>query len=68
MSLLVSREQTITLPTLSRDTGILDPKLVADPLGHGIGVNLEFYTIAELEQRSAAVNTLELSLGSTAIN
>jgi hypothetical protein len=46
----------------------IDPKLVADQLGHGIGVNLDTYTIADLEQRLAAVNTLEQSLASTAIN
>jgi hypothetical protein len=46
----------------------IDPKLVADQLGHGIGVNLDVYTIADLEQRLAAVNTLEQSLVSNAIN
>jgi hypothetical protein len=56
-----------THASLSRKAGI-DPKLVADQLGHGIGVNLDVYTIADLEQRLAAVNTLELSLVSTAVN
>jgi integrase len=56
-----------THASLSRKAGI-DPKLVADQLGHGIGVNLDVYTIADLEQRLAAVNTLELSLVSNAIN
>ena len=53
----------------SRRAGI-DPKLVADQLGHGLGVNLDVYTIAGLEpeQRRAAVNILEQSLASTAIN
>jgi len=46
-----------THATLSRKAGI-DPKLVADQLGHGLGVNLDVYTIADLEQRLAAVNTL----------
>jgi hypothetical protein len=44
------------------------PHVVADQLGHGIGVNLDTYTIADLEQRLAAVNTLEQSLASTTIN
>ena len=56
-----------THASLSRKAGI-DPKCVADQLGHGIGVNLDTYTIADLEQRLAAVNTLEQSLASTAIN
>jgi integrase len=56
-----------THATLSRKAGI-DPKLVADQLGHGLGVNLDVYTIADLEQRLAAVNTLEQSLVSTAIH
>jgi hypothetical protein len=56
-----------THASLSRKAGI-DPKLIADQLGHGIGVNLDVYTIADLEQRLAAVNTLEQSLVSTAIN
>jgi hypothetical protein len=55
-----------THASLSRKAGI-DPKLVADQLGHGIGVNLDVYTIADLEQRLAAVNVLEQSLVSTAI-
>jgi integrase len=56
-----------THASLSRKAGI-DPKLVADQLGHGIGVNLDTYTIADLEQRLAAVNTLEQSLASTSVN
>lgn len=56
-----------THASLSRKAGI-DPKLVADQLGHGIGVNLDTYTIADLEQRLAAVNTLEQSLASNSIN
>jgi uncharacterized small protein (DUF1192 family) len=55
-----------THASLSRKAGT-DPKLVADQLGHGIGVNLGVYTIADLEQRLAAVNTLEQSFVSTAI-
>ena len=56
-----------THASLSRRAGI-DPKLVADQLGHGLGVNLEVYTIAGLDQRLEAVNTLEQSLASSAIN
>jgi integrase len=56
-----------THASLSRKAGI-DPKLVADQLGHGIGVNLDTYTIADLEQRLAAVNTLERSMTSPSIN
>ena len=52
---------------LSRKAGI-DPKLVADQLGHGLGVNLDVYTISDLTQRSESVNLLEQSLASTAIN
>jgi len=49
-----------THASLSRKAGI-DPKLVADQLGHGIGVNLDTYTIADLKQRLAAVHTSECS-------
>jgi hypothetical protein len=56
-----------THASLSPNAGI-DPKLVADQLGHGIGVNIDTYTIADLEQRLAAVNTLEQGLVSPAIN
>jgi integrase len=45
-----------------------DPKLVADQLGHGLGVNLDVYTVAGLDQRLAAVNILEQSLVSNAMN
>jgi hypothetical protein len=43
---------------LSRKAGI-DPKLVADQLGHGLGVNLDVYTISDLTQRLESVNLLE---------
>jgi hypothetical protein len=39
-----------------------DPKLVADQLGHGLGVNLDVYTVAALDQRQEAVQTLEATL------
>jgi len=47
-----------THASLSRQAGI-DPKLVADQLGHGLGVNLDVYTIAGLDQRQDAVDVLE---------
>src|SRR5262245_20848514 len=50
-----------THATLSRQAGI-DPKLVADQLGHGLGVNLDVYTIAALDQRREAVQALETTL------
>ena len=56
-----------THASLSRKAGV-DPKLVADQLGHGLGVNLDVYTVAGLDQRLAALNTLEESLISLAVN
>jgi integrase len=56
-----------THASLSRKAGI-DPKLVADQLGHGLGVNLDVYTISNLGQRLESVNLLEQSLASTAVN
>jgi hypothetical protein len=47
--------------SLSRQAGI-DPKLVADQLGHGLGVNLDVYTVAALNQRQEAVQALETTL------
>jgi len=47
-----------TQASLSRRAGI-DPKVVADQLGHGLGVNLDVYTKSDLQQRSAAVSKLE---------
>lgn len=44
------------------------PKLVADQLGHGLGVNLDVYMISDLGQCLESVNLLEQSLVSTAIN
>ena len=54
-----------THASLSRQAGI-DPKLVADQLGHGLGVNLDVYTVAALETRQHAVELLEASLVSPA--
>jgi integrase len=50
-----------THASLARDVGI-DPKLVADQLGHGLGVNLDVYTVVALEKRQQAVQVLEASL------
>ena len=50
-----------THASLSRQAGI-DPKLVADQLGHGLGVNLDVYTVAALDQRQDAVEILESAL------
>jgi hypothetical protein len=47
---------------VSRQAGI-DPKLVADQLGHGLGVRLDVYTVATLDKRQEAVQTLEAALG-----
>lgn len=35
-----------------------DPKQVADQLGHGIGVNIDTYTITTVERRRQGVNRL----------
>ena len=50
-----------THASLSRQAGI-DPKLVADQLGHGLGVSLEVYTVAALDKRQQAFEVLEASL------
>jgi integrase len=50
-----------THASLSRQAGI-DPKLVADQLGHGLGVSLDVYTVAALDKRQTAVQVLEASL------
>jgi len=44
-----------THASLCRQAGI-DPKLVADQLGHGLGVNLDVYTLAPLHKRQEAVH------------
>lgn len=50
-----------THASLCRQAGI-DPKLVAEQLGHGLGVNLDVYTVAGLDQRQQAVQTLEATI------
>ena len=56
-----SRESSNLNLSLSRQAGI-DPKLVADQLGHGLGVNLDVYTVAALDKRQDAVEVLESAL------
>ena len=50
-----------THASLSRRAGI-DPKVVADQLGHGLGVNLDVYTKSDLEQQSEADKKLEVDV------
>ena len=40
----------------------VDPKVVADQLGHTLDVNLNVYTEAGLARRQDAVNTLEKAI------
>jgi integrase len=40
----------------------VDPKVVADQLGHTLDVNLNVYTQTSLERRIEAVETLEATL------
>jgi hypothetical protein len=47
-----------THATLARQANI-DPKLVADQLGHGLGVHLDVYSVSGLAQRQQVVQTLE---------
>jgi len=42
----------------------VDPKLVADQLGHTLDVNQNVYTIPDLSHRRAAVNQLEIAVQS----
>ena len=50
-----------THASLMREKGV-DPKVVADQLGHTLDVNLNVYTQSSLERRIEAVETLESSL------
>jgi len=54
-----------TYSSLSREAGA-DRKVVADQMGHGIGVNLDEYTITSLDQLTAATVKLEAYLLETA--
>jgi integrase len=40
----------------------IDPKTVADQLGHGVDVNQNVYTLASLSRRKEAVNVLEFAV------
>ena len=40
----------------------VDPKVVADQLGHTLDVNLNVYTDSGLERKTEAVNLLEATL------
>ncbi len=50
-----------THSSLMRKLGV-DPKLVADQLGHTLDVNLNVYTETDLGQRREAVNSLEKTI------
>ena len=50
-----------THASLAHAAGI-DPKIRADQMGNGIGVNLDEYTVTALDQRTAAVELLEASV------
>ena len=50
-----------THSTLDHKVGA-DPKVVADQMGHGVGVNLDEYTVAQLDQLADAVTKLETAL------
>ena len=50
-----------THASLAHAAGI-DPKIRADQMGNGIGVNLDEYTVTALDQRTAAVELLESSV------
>lgn len=50
-----------THSSLMRDNNV-DPKVVADQLGHSLDVNLNVYTQTALSLRKQAVNTLESAL------
>lgn len=50
-----------THSSLMRDNNV-DPKVVADQLGHSLDVNLNVYTQTALSLRAQAVNTLELAV------
>ena len=49
-----------TYATLMRKAGV-DPKVVADSMGHDLDVNLNTYTQTPLDSRLEAVQTLESS-------
>lgn len=50
-----------TNATLSKKAGV-DPKVVSDQRGHGLGVSLEVYTTSDIEQKRAALKKLEAAV------
>ena len=50
-----------TFATMAREAGA-DPKVTADMMGHGIGVNLDEYTRSRLPQLTEVVNRVESRL------
>ena len=48
-----------TNASLGHKRGV-DPKVAADQRGHGLGVSMDVYTQADLEQKLAAVRALEV--------
>jgi integrase len=50
-----------THASLMRELDV-DPKVVADQLGHTLDVNLNVYTQASLERRKRAVDALETAV------
>jgi hypothetical protein len=47
-----------THSSLMRELGV-DPKIVADGMGHDVSVNLNVYTQTSIDSRLEAVQTLE---------
>ena len=47
-----------TNASLGHKAGV-DPKVAADQRGHGIGVSMEVYVQADIEQKQLAVRKLE---------
>ena len=50
-----------THASLMRELGV-DPKIVADLMGHDLNVNLNVYTQTSMDSRVRAIETLDLAL------
>lgn len=50
-----------TLPTIGRQVGV-GPKVLADQLGHELGVSLDVYAQRYLAQKAVAVTRLEAAI------
>ena len=50
-----------TNASLSKKAGV-DPKVASDQRGHGLGVRLEVYSSADVEQKRAALKALEAAV------